>query len=113
MAVRELVRIKPAYLSLPAAARWAGMRPEVLRRMVAGGALPVYWCVAGKSPRGQGSIALLERLVHGWRGKCLVLLLLGFAATDFIMVKTISLADADSLIVAASGPPAPSTQETG
>src|SRR5579864_6938297 len=58
------------------------------------GAVPIYWYVAGKSPHGQGSIALLERLVHGWRGKSLVLLLLGFAATDFIMVKTISLADA-------------------
>jgi hypothetical protein len=57
-------------------------------------ALPVYWYVAGKSPRGEGSIALLERLVYGWRGKSLILVLLGFAATDFIMVKTISLADA-------------------
>jgi hypothetical protein len=59
-----------------------------------GGALPVYWYVAGRSPRGEGSIALLERLVHGWRGKSLILLLLGFAATDFVMVKTISIADA-------------------
>jgi hypothetical protein len=58
------------------------------------GAVPIYWYVAGKSPHGQGSIALLERLVQGWRGKSLVLLLLGFAVTDFIMVKTISLADA-------------------
>src|SRR5262249_51941503 len=32
------------------------------------GALPVYWYVAGRSSRGQGSIALLERVVHGWRG---------------------------------------------
>ena len=37
---------------------------------------------------------MLERLVRGWRGKSLVLLLLGFAATDFVMVKTISVADA-------------------
>lgn len=58
------------------------------------GALPVYWYVASRSPRGEGSIALLERLVHGWRGKSLILILLGFAATDFIMVKSISLADA-------------------
>jgi hypothetical protein len=59
-----------------------------------GGALPVYSYVGGRSPRGLGSIAMLERLIHGWRGKSLVLLLLGFAATDFVMVKTISLADA-------------------
>src|SRR2546425_13166094 len=48
-------------------------------------ALPVYFYVAGKSAHGQGSIALLERLVHGWRGKTLIRGLLGFAATDFVM----------------------------
>ncbi len=73
------------------------------------GALPVYWYVAGRSPRGQGSIALLEQLVHGWRGKSLVLLLLGFAATDFIMVKTISVADAAVHVI---GNPSASWQDT-
>lgn len=58
------------------------------------GVLPVYYYVAGRSSDGLGSIALLERVVHGWRGKTLVLILLGFAATDFVMLKTISLADA-------------------
>lgn len=58
------------------------------------GALPVYCYLAGRSPAGKGSLGLLERLVRGWRGKTLVLILLGFAATDFVMLKTLSLADA-------------------
>jgi hypothetical protein len=58
------------------------------------GALPVYFYVAGKSASGQGSIALLERFVRGWAGKTIILFLLGFAATDFVMIKSLSLADA-------------------
>src|SRR5437773_11833351 len=47
------------------------------------GALPVYAYITGKSPHGQGATGLLERLVHGWWGKFLILILLGFAAADF------------------------------
>lgn len=58
------------------------------------GALPVYCYVAGRSPHGQGAIGLLEQSVHGWLGKLLIVVLLGFAATDFVITKTLSVADA-------------------
>lgn len=58
------------------------------------GALPVYAYVAGKSFTGQGSIGMLARLVSGWPGKTLILVLLGFAATGFVITKTLSAADA-------------------
>jgi hypothetical protein len=58
------------------------------------GALPIYWYVAGRSHTGQGSIGMLARLVSGWPGKILILVLLGFAATDFVITKTLSAADA-------------------
>src|SRR5262249_34144953 len=58
------------------------------------GVFPVYAYIAGRSTQGQGATGLLERSVHGWGGKVLVLVLLGFAATDFVITKTISVADA-------------------
>ncbi len=58
------------------------------------GAYPVYAFVAKCSAEGQGSIGMLASLMSGWGGKVVVLTLLGFAATDFVITKTLSAADA-------------------
>ncbi|MCI0331643.1 MAG: amino acid transporter [Planctomycetes bacterium] len=58
------------------------------------GALPVFRRISEKSPHGQGSVALTERILGGWTSKFVVLVLLGFAATDFVLTQTLSAADA-------------------
>lgn len=58
------------------------------------GALPIYWHVAGETPDGVGSVGMIERIFSGWTSKLFVLILVGFAATDFVITKTLSAADA-------------------
>ncbi len=58
------------------------------------GALPIYCHVAGETPDGVGSVGMIERIFRGWTSKIFVLVLVGFAATDFVITKTLSAADA-------------------
>jgi len=80
-------------IALLAAGAVAPIATVILVAVTLFGAVPVYVQVARRSYAGQGSIAMLENLLEGWKGKLLILVLLGFASTDFVITMTLSAAD--------------------
>lgn len=62
-------------------------------------AAPVYAYVIGRSPAGQGAAGLLEQTLHGWGGKLIVLALMGFVAADFVVTRSLSVADASTHVL--------------
>src|SRR5204863_4991823 len=69
----------------------------------------IYWYIAGRSPHGGGSTALLERVIPGWFGKLLLLVLLAFGAVDLVFTRTFSAAAAAEHV---THTPSPVWQET-
>ncbi|MDO4911737.1 MAG: amino acid transporter [Corynebacterium sp.] len=83
-------------IALVAAGTLAPIATVVLILVTLLGAVPVYRRIARESPGGEGSIAVLARFIKGWKGKIIILVLLGFAATDFMITMTLSAADASA-----------------
>jgi hypothetical protein len=86
-------------LAIAAAGYVAPVATVILVLVTVLAAVPVYRMVARHSSDGEGSIKMIERLTVswgrlGWIGKVIVLVLIGFAMTDFVITITLSAADA-------------------
>lgn len=81
-------------IAVEAAGVWAPVAAAAVVLVTFLLAMPVYWYVVGRAPDGRGAAGLLEDQMPGWRGKLVVLTLLGFAAADFVITRSLSLADA-------------------
>ncbi|NOL57741.1 amino acid transporter [Corynebacterium ulcerans] len=92
-------------IAVVAAGALAPIATLVLVAVTMLGAVPVYRRIARESPDGQGSIAVLSHFVHGWKGKFLILVLLGFAATDFTITMTLSASDATAHLLHTTSSP--------
>ena len=77
-----------------AAGRLAPLVTVLVAAVTVGFALPIYLYIAGRSPHGGGSTALLERCIPGWFGKLLLLVFLSFGAVDLVFTRTFSAATA-------------------
>src|SRR5262245_5427421 len=75
-------------LAFQSAGRLAPLATVVVVLVTLFAALPVYLYLAGRAPHGGGAASLFETLVPGWRGKLLIVILLGFTATDFVFTRT-------------------------
>src|SRR4029453_2422821 len=63
------------------------------------GALPMYSRIARMSPHGEGGILLFGNLFPRSKEQAVVLCLLGFAATDFVITITLSAAAATAHLI--------------
>lgn len=87
-------------IAFEASCALAPLATMVIAAMTLFGAFPVYCRVAEASPHGEGSIGMIEQMTRGgWISKLIVLALLGFAFTDFIVTMTLSAADAAAHLV--------------
>ena len=82
-----------AGIALVAAGVLAPLATAILVLVTLACAVPVYREVSRRSYAGLGSIAMLEHILRGWWSKLFVLVLLGFAGTDFVITMTLSAAD--------------------